>query len=62
MGLKNNGSYPYKIDRGRMRLDFDVTKNAGVVSEWDYDRYRDTTLPVSNYRANRFGVYLRWRP
>lgn len=62
VGLKNNGSYPYKIDRGRMRLDFDVTKNAGVVSEWDYDRYRDTTLPVSNYRANRFGVYLRWRP
>jgi hypothetical protein len=60
--LVNTGTYPYKIDRARLRVDIDVTKNAGIVCEWAYDKYRDTPLPVSNYLANRYGLYLKWRP
>jgi hypothetical protein len=60
--LVNTGTYPYKIDRGRVRLDIDVTKNAGIVAEWAYDRYRDTPLPIANYMAKRYGLYLKWRP
>jgi len=60
--LVNTGTYPYKIDRARVRIDIDVTKNAGIVGEWAYDKYRDTPLPISNYLANRYGLYLKWRP
>src|SRR5262249_24056647 len=60
--MRNSGSDPFQSDRARMRLDVDVTKNAGLVGEWSYDLYHDTPMPASNFRANRYGIYVRWRP
>lgn len=60
--LENAGTSSYTIDRARVRVDVDVTMNAGLVGEWAHDRYRDTPLPASSFTANRYGVYLRWRP
>jgi len=58
----NEGSYAYRLYRGGARVDFDATANVGLVAEWSVDRYLDYQIATSNFRANRYGVYLKWRP
>ncbi len=58
----NEGSYEYRLYRGGARLDFDATANLGLVGEWSVDRYLDYQIPTASFRANRYGVYLKWRP
>ena len=58
----NEGSYAYRIYRGGARLDIDFTAQFGVVGEWSVDRYLDYQISSSNFRANRYGAYLKWRP
>jgi hypothetical protein len=62
--FKNDGSFPFTIDRAAARASVDVTKNASVIGEWARDQYKEkATLagPLANYDANRYGLYLRWR-
>lgn len=58
----NEGSYEYRLYRGGARLDFDATAHLGLVGEWSVDRYLDYQISTSSFRANRYGVYLKWRP
>lgn len=62
--FKNDGSFPFTIDRAAARASVDVTKNASLIGEWAKDKYKERgTLAgsLANYDANRYGVYLRWR-
>lgn len=62
--FKNEGSFPFTIDRASVRASFDVTRNASLVGEWARDKYHESgTLAgsLANYEANRYGVYVRWR-
>jgi hypothetical protein len=58
----NEGSYAYRLYRGGARVDFDATAHVGLIGEWSIDRYLDYQISTSNFRANRYGVYLKWRP
>jgi hypothetical protein len=58
----NEGSYAYRLYRGGARVDLDATANLGLVGEWSVDRYLDYQISTSSFRANRYGVYLKWRP
>ena len=58
----NEGTYAYRLYRGGARVDFDATANLGFIGEWAVDRYLDYQIASSNFRANRIGVYLKWRP
>jgi hypothetical protein len=58
----NEGSYEYRLYRGGARADFDATAHVGLIGEWSVDRYLDYQISSSNFRANRYGVYLKWRP
>ena len=58
----NEGSYEYRLYRGGARGEFDATANLGFVFEWAVDRYLDYQISSSNFRANRYGVYLKWHP
>jgi hypothetical protein len=58
----NEGSYEYRLYRGGARVDFDATAHVGLIGEWSVDRYLDFQIASSNFRANRYGVYLKWRP
>jgi hypothetical protein len=58
----NTGTLPFKIDRYRARATFDIKEHAGIAAEYSKDKYRETLFPVANYEANRYGIYLRWRP
>jgi hypothetical protein len=58
----NEGSYEYRLYRGGARVDFDATAHLGLIGEWSVDRYLDYQIATSSFRANRYGVYLKWRP
>jgi hypothetical protein len=56
----NRGTYPFDIDRFRTRAMFPLHGKAGLTAEWDHDRYNDLVSAAGNFRADRYGVYLRW--
>ncbi|HEX5855058.1 MAG TPA: hypothetical protein VFZ57_05515, partial [Thermoanaerobaculia bacterium] len=58
----NEGSYEYRLYRGGARVDVDATAHVGLIAEWSVDRYLDFQISSSSFRANRYGVYLKWRP
>jgi hypothetical protein len=58
----NKGTSPFKIDRYRARLTYDLKAHAGVAAEFQKDEYRDALFPVASFNANRYGIFLRWRP
>src|SRR5262249_38754928 len=60
--FSNTGSYAFRMYRGGARFDWSATKHAGVAVEWSVDRYLDFELAAQSYRADRVGVYLKWRP
>jgi hypothetical protein len=58
----NTGTYEYRLYRGGARVDLDATAKLGLVGEWSVDRYLDYQIATNSFRANRIGVYLKWRP
>ena len=62
MRFENRGTTPFDIDRLRLRVQYDFQPKFGVAAEIDQDKYDDTTLPVSNFDASRYGLYFRYHP
>ncbi len=60
--FNNDGSYLFRMYRGGLRAEWTATAHAGLAVEWNVDRYRDYELSAQSYRADRLGVYLKWRP
>ena len=63
--FENDGSFPYELDRARIRAGFDFTKLVGISAEWDLDDYTETNRSYgtgADYKANRYGLYLRIHP
>ncbi len=58
----NTGSYLFRMYRGGLRADWNATAHAGLAVEWAVDRYLDLMTSSLSYRADRLGVYLKWRP
>ena len=47
---------------GRRASISDATAHVGLIGEWSVDRFLDFQIASSSFRANRYGVYLKWRP
>jgi hypothetical protein len=60
--FNNDGTVLFRLVRGGIRADWSTTPHVGLVAEWSVDRYRDVQTAFQNYRADRYGVYLKWRP
>ncbi len=60
--FENEGTNVFKIDRIRARVVYDFIARAGIAAEISKDEYNDTTLPLGDYEASRYGIYLRFRP
>jgi hypothetical protein len=56
--FENDGSFPFTVDRVRLRAAVDIRTRWGIAGEWANDQYDET---VSDYEANRFALSLRWR-
>lgn len=61
--FRNTGVFPFTVNRFRVRAEVPVTAGFSGVGEWSRDDYSEhsTTDPnLGNFKANRYGVYLRW--
>ena len=39
--FENDGSFPYDLNRARVRADYEFSKLVGIVGEWDLDDYTE---------------------
>ena len=63
--FENEGSFPYDLLRARVRAQIDFSKAIGIAAEWDLDDYAETDRSygaAADYKANRYGLYLRVHP
>ncbi|MEO6326354.1 MAG: hypothetical protein ABIT01_14895, partial [Thermoanaerobaculia bacterium] len=58
----NYGSFPFRLDRVRLRADMAVTPNASIIGEWSRDEYTETTFLYGDFTANRYGLGIRLHP
>ena len=65
--MNNDGSIPFTVQRARVRAEYFFTPHVGLEGEWTRDQYEeraalDQAGPLANFNANRYGVFLHWRP
>lgn len=61
--FRNDGVFPFTIERIRLTAEVPVASGFSGVGEWSRDDYseRSGTAPnLGNFVANRYGVFLRW--
>jgi hypothetical protein len=58
----NEGSIPFEIDRYRARAVLNLKAKAGLAAEWNRDKYSESDLPMAGFEADRFGLFVTWRP
>jgi len=65
--MGNQGSIPFTANRVRVRAEYDVGHNVGVAGEWLRDQYGedpafDQAGLLADYNANRYGIFVHWKP
>ncbi|MDQ2980381.1 MAG: hypothetical protein M3R62_14310, partial [Acidobacteriota bacterium] len=61
--FKNEGVFPFVVDRARVRAEVPVTPKFSGVAEWSRDKYSERAadpLNLGNFNANRYGLFVRW--
>lgn len=61
--FRNEGTFPFVMNRLHARAEVPVTPTFSGVAEWSRDQYTERALDQSNlgnFNANRYGVYIRW--
>lgn len=61
--FRNEGLFPFVIDRIRSRAEVPIRAGFSGVAEWSRDRYSEHASDqpnLGNFAANRYGLYLRW--
>lgn len=59
--FENEGSFPFEIDRVHGRVGYFFTDSLGAAVELERSEYTEEQLALSDFEADRYGVYLRWR-
>lgn len=59
--FENEGALPFKLDRSRARVTFQVHEHFGLAAEWARDKYTEAAFNVADYEASRYGVFLLLR-
>jgi hypothetical protein len=65
--MGNHGSLPFSINRIRARVEYFFTANLGLEGEFLRDKYIerpafDQAGALSDFNANRYGIFVHWRP
>ena len=65
--MGNTSSIPFTINRTRMRAEYFFTPNLGLEGEWLRDKYSESPAfdqagLLANFNANRYGIFVHWRP
>ena len=56
----NEGDMPFDLDRTYGRLDVQITDAIGVYGQFESRDYNEALLPIADYSADRYGLFLRW--
>jgi hypothetical protein len=56
----NEGDMPFDLDRTYGRIDVQITDAIGVYGQFESREYSETLLPIADYSADRYGLFLRW--
>ncbi len=56
----NEGDMPFDLDRTYARFDVQITDAIGVYGQYESRDYDETLLPIADYSADRYGLFLRW--
>ena len=61
--FRNDGTLAFRIDRARLQGEIPIptVKQLSLIGEWAYDKYTETTFAFGDYKANRVGIYARFR-
>jgi hypothetical protein len=59
--FENTGSLGLTLDRTYARVDVDFNKTWGALAQFEKRKYEDNLLPIANYDATWYGVFLRYR-
>jgi hypothetical protein len=59
--FENEGSTPFELDRSHARVMIQLRESIGIGAEWARDEYSEAALPVADFEASRYGVFLRLR-
>jgi hypothetical protein len=65
--MGNTGSIPFTINRTRLRAEYFFTEHVGLDAEWLQDKYGESPAfdqagSLADYNANRYGIFVHWRP
>lgn len=59
--LDNDGSLPFSLDRTFGRLGYDFSSAWGASVEYESNEYSEELLPLADFDAERYAVFVRWR-
>ena len=58
--FENTGDLALKLDRRTLGCDFDITPAVAASLRFDKREYSEVALPIDNFDAKIYGVFLRW--
>ncbi len=58
--FESSGDLALKLDRTTVGCDFDLTPTLAASLRFDKHMYREIALPIDNFDAKIYGVFLRW--
>ncbi|HEX7706912.1 MAG TPA: porin [Thermoanaerobaculia bacterium] len=59
--FENKGNIPFDLDRYRVRVVWDFLTRLGFAAEVGRDKYSESLFALSDYEADRYGLFVRWR-
>lgn len=61
--FENKGTFPFDINRVRVRATLDLMAKTGIAAEWSRDKFDQTGgASYGFYDAKRYGLFLRYTP
>jgi len=58
--FENTGSLPFDLERGWLRYSVELSASLGAAVELETHEYNETALPIADFDATRYGLFLRW--
>ncbi len=59
--FENEGTFPFEMQRCHVRLGYDLNDQVGLAVELERAEYTEERLILTDYDADRYGIFVRWR-
>lgn len=59
---ENEGALPFEMDLARLSARAQLKKSLELILEASKREYQEIELPIADYEADTYGIFLRWMP